>query len=180
MMSLSSRFISAGAVLALLTPLIAYDRSEQAYQIPAVTLVDQAGHAVRLDELLNGREPVVMQFIFSTCATICPIMSATLQSARKDLEGARLISISIDPEHDTPARLAGYAARFHAGNRWSFLTGNPVDIASVERAFEAAVANKMSHRPLTFLRARGGRSWVRLEGLSTAAELVAEYRRATR
>jgi protein SCO1/2 len=180
MMSLSSRFISAAAALALLPAAIAYDRSEHLYAIPKVTLTDQAGRAVRLDELLNLREPVVLQFIFTTCTTICPILSATLHTASKELKGARLVSITIDPEHDTPARLAAYADQIGASSRWTFLTGSAEDIAAVQRAFDADVATKMSHLPLTLLRGHAARSWVRLDGLSTAAELVAEYRRATR
>jgi protein SCO1/2 len=179
-MSPSSRFISTFAAAALLPGLFGYDRSEHAYAVPAVTLTDQQGRSVRLDALLNQPEPVVVQFIFTTCSTVCPIMTATLRAARKQLDSARLVSISIDPEHDTPSRLADYARRFDAGSRWTFLTGAAGDIATVQRAFAADSPTKMTHRPLTFLRAAGRRSWIRLDGPSSAAELVAEYRRAAR
>jgi hypothetical protein len=73
--------------------------------------------------------------------------------------------------------LRAYARRFGAGTRWSFYTGHAEDIAAVRRAFDADTANKMWHRPLTFLRPRRGASWMRCEGLMSAAELTAEYRR---
>ena len=122
---------------------------------------------------------MLLQFIFTSCATICPILSATL-SAAQDKFGpdVRMISISIDPEIDTPARLAEYAARFRGRRQWFFLTGTLEDTTAVQRAFDAADnGGKMNHRPLTFLRSARGGPWVRLEGLTSAAELVAEYRR---
>ncbi len=70
----------------------------------------------------------------------------------------RLVSITIDPEHDTPAVLAEYAERFGAPRGWSFLTGSPEDVERVLRAFDAWSGSKSSHRPITLLRRRGDRS----------------------
>lgn len=178
-MSRSFRFTSAA--LAFVAALFGYDRSEHTYDIPAVTLIDQAGRSVQADRLFGARESVVVQFIFTTCSTICPIMTATLVAARKDqaVAATRFVSITIDPEHDTPPRLAAYASRFHADDRWLFLTGSAPDIAALLRAFDADPANgKMSHRPLTFLRPASARSWIRLDGLSSATDLIAEFRAA--
>jgi len=182
-MSRYSRSTKAISLVLLLLPcLTAYDRSTHVYEVPAVTLTDQAGHPVRLEALLNTRDPIVLQFIFTTCSTVCPIMTATLSAAAPQLTGAHFISISIDPENDTPAGLAAYASRFHAPSSWTFLTGQAADIVAVQRAFDAEPSTIMTHRPLTFLRAPGAapNQWVRLDGLSTAADLVAEYRRAIR
>lgn len=147
------------------------------YAIPDVTLVDQDGAAFRLAAELGRPGPVVLQFIFTTCATVCPALSGTLAAAQGGLPGVRLLSISIDPEEDTPARLAEYARRFGAGPRWRLLTGRLEDVVAVERAFGAYRGNKMRHEPLTFVRAAAGRPWVRLEGLLTGGELAAEVRR---
>jgi protein SCO1/2 len=95
-------------------------------------------------------------------------MSSTFSAAQSklgaDLARVRMISISIDPEHDTPERLRQYARKFKAGPQWLFLTGKTEDIASVQKAFEAYRGNKMRHEPLTFLRAESSESWVRLDG----------------
>ncbi len=133
--------------------------------------------------LLTASEPVLLQFIFTTCTTICPVLSASFASSQDALQAVgqdfRLVSISIDPEHDTPPVLRDYAARFHAAPNWHFLTGAKDDVERVQKAFEAWYPgnNKMYHRPYTYLRAHKCAPWVRIEGLLSTAKLVAEYRR---
>jgi len=155
-----------------------YTRSAAAYQPPDVTLVDQAGARVRLADELAAGGPVLLQFIFTTCSTICPVLSGTFAAVQETLPRVRLVSISIDPDVDTPARLAEYARRFEAGPRWRLLSGRQEDVIAVERAFDAYRGNKMRHEPLTFIHAGPGRGWLRLQGLLSAAELEAEVRRA--
>ncbi len=157
-----------------------YARSAAEYRLPDVTLVDQAGAPVRLGEALAGAGPVLLQFIFTSCSTICPVMSGTFAAVQEKLPDVRLVSISIDPEVDTPARLAEYARRFGAGPRWRLLGGRLDDVIAVERAFDAYRGNKMRHEPLTFVHAGPGRPWLRLEGFASVAELAAEVRLAGR
>jgi protein SCO1/2 len=160
-----------------------FTRAVASYEPPDVTLVDMNGRRVPLTTALNYEGPVFLQFIFTTCPTICPVMSGTLSAAQErlgaDLARVRMISISIDPDEDTPERLREYARRFKAGRQWFFLTGDLDDIIAVQKAFDAYRGNKMRHEPLTFLRAAPGKTWVRLDGLMSAAQLVAEYRRLT-
>jgi cytochrome oxidase Cu insertion factor (SCO1/SenC/PrrC family) len=158
-----------------------YARTVARYTPPDVTLTDATGARVRLADALDPPGPVVLQFIFTTCPSICPVMTATLAATRVELgpdrSQARMVSISIDPEFDTPARLRDYARRFNAGPNWRFLTGSRDDVAAVQKAFGAYRPNKMQHEPLTFLRAAPGAPWVRLAGSITPAELAAEVRR---
>ncbi len=158
-----------------------YVRSERTYAVPDVTLVDEGARPVRLREALAGDEPVMLNFIFTTCTAICPVMSRIFARVPQELgAGAgrmRFVSISIDPEQDTPKRLHEYAARFGAGPRWRFLTGSVADVEAVERAFDAFRGDKMNHEPLTLLRPAPGRPWVRLDGFASAAELAREYER---
>jgi protein SCO1/2 len=162
-----------------------YQRSTARYSLPAATLVDATSGPVDLRAFLDRPEPVLLQFIFTTCTTICPVLSATFAAAQDDLEALgrpfTLVSISIDPEHDTPAVLRDYAKRFEAGDDWHFLTGTQDTVTRVQKAFDAWYPgnNKMYHRPYTYLRAAPGQPWVRLDGMVSAAELVAEYRRLT-
>jgi protein SCO1/2 len=88
-----------------------------------------------------------------------------------------MVSISIDPDHDTPARLKAYAEKFQAGADWQFLTGTRADTLAVQRAFDAYRGSKMNHAPLTLLRASSGSPWVRLDGFASASELVAEVKK---
>src|ERR1700687_613046 len=153
-----------------------YRRSGGSYDVPDVILEDQHGAPVALRTVLGADGPVLLQFIFTTCSTICPVLSATL-SAAQELDHVRLISITIDPENDTPERIGEYARRFQAGGRWVFLTGKLQDVATVQRAFDAWRVNKMRHSPLTFLRASAAGPWVRLDGFPSVADLLREYRR---
>ena len=149
--------------------------------MPDVTLVDAGARPVRLREALAADEPVMLNFIFTTCTAICPVMSRIFarvpQELGREAARVRLISISIDPEQDTPKQLRAYAERFGAGPRWQFLTGSAADIEAVERAFDAYRGDKMNHEPLTLLRPSPGRPWVRLDGFASPAELAREYER---
>ena len=158
-----------------------FTRTVETYGPPDVTLTDMNGSKVRLASALGHEGPVMLQFIFTTCPTICPVMSGTFAAARgkfgAELKKVRMISITIDPEHDTPERLRNYARKFRAGEQWLFLTGGADDILAVQKSFDAYRGSKMRHEPLTFLRASPGSQWVRLDGLMSATQLFAEYKR---
>lgn len=157
-----------------------YQRTSAAYSIPDVNLVDVDGTPVSLRAGLGGDEPVMLNFIFTSCTAICPVMSATFRQVQEGLgderSKVRMVSISIDPENDTPARLKEYAARFQAGSQWRMLTGSLADSIAVQRAFDAFRGDKMNHEPVTFLRAGGpDQPWVRLDGLASASDIIDEY-----
>jgi protein SCO1/2 len=160
-----------------------FTRTSASYDVPDVTLTDMNGARVNLTSALAYDGPVFLQFIFTTCPTICPVMSSTLSSAQEklgtDAARVRMVSISIDPEQDTPERLREYARKFKAGPQWMFLTGDLENIVAVQKSFDAYRGNKMRHEPLTFMRAAPGKPWLRLDGLLSAAQLVEEYRRLT-
>lgn len=155
-------------------------RSEHCYELPDLSLVNADGEQVSLQAVLDAPQPVMLNFIFTTCTTICPVQSAAFRQVQQQLgaerDQVRMISITIDPEHDTPRRLQAYAERFEAGPQWQFLTGNLADIVVVQKAFNAYRGNKMSHEPLTLLRASPDASWVRLDGMASASDIVREYR----
>lgn len=157
-----------------------YTRSEVRYEVPDVSLVDVEGRTTSLRSELAAGTPVMLNFVFTTCTTICPAMSAIFADVQQQLEpdeGAlRLVSISIDPEQDTPAKLKAYAGRFHAGAGWHLLTGKSADVIAAARAFGAWRGDKTNHTPATYLRAATGNTWVRVDGFASAAELVREYR----
>lgn len=153
------------------------------YRAPDVVLRDRDGKEVRLLEVLEPGEGVVLlDFVFTTCSTICPVMTATfstLQGGLADLgRPVRLVSISIDPQFDTPEVLRGYAERVGARPGWTFLTGTPDDVDAVVRAFDCLSRSKMGHRPFTYVAIGGTPGWTRYEGLAGAAPLEAAVRAA--
>lgn len=97
--------------------------------LPPFALTDQAGRAFGTRELAG--KVWVADFVFTACQEACPLLSQRMQELGRRTKHLgpdfHLVSISVDPERDTPARLAEYAARYGANPiRWSFLTG-PVD-----------------------------------------------------
>jgi protein SCO1/2 len=158
-----------------------YARTMETYTVPDVTLLDQDGREVALAATLAGAQPVALNFVFTTCTTICPVMSATfsqLQAALgPDAKDLRLVTVSIDPEFDTPEVLRKYADRYRATPEWRLLTGDARRVGSVLRAFNAFYGSKVNHRPVTLFRAAGKEQWLRIEGLAKAADLAHEYRR---
>jgi protein SCO1/2 len=154
-------------------------RSSVSYETPAVTLVRGDGKNVSLPHELDDGRPVLLNFIFTTCSSTCPLTSRTLEEFQRKLgpEAARLhvMSISIDPEQDTPARLTEYARKFHAGPQWQYYTGTVAASLTAQRAFDVYRGDKMSHTPVTLMRAAPGKSWLRIEGFVTPDELVDDY-----
>lgn len=153
-------------------------RSVSDYAIPNVTLVREDGKRVELAAELDDGRPLVMNFIYTSCTTICPMNSQVFEQFQDDLGdvggSVHLVSISIDPEQDTPARLRAYAAQFHAGKGWNHYSGTVAASIAVQRAFNAYRGDKMSHVPLTLVRAAPGKPWVRFDGFARADDLMAE------
>lgn len=159
-----------------------YTRNVKDYALPDVVLTDADNKPVRLRELLASNEPVMVNFIFTTCSTVCPVMAKVFSEVPGALgagaQRLRMVSISIDPENDTPLQLKAYAKSMHAWPRWKFLTGTVQDIEAVQRAFDTYHADKMAHEPLTLLRPWPSARWTRLEGFLSAPQLAQEYRQA--
>jgi protein SCO1/2 len=159
----------------------AWQRTTARYRVPDVGLVRADGARVHLRHEIDDGKPVILNFVFTSCAAICPVMSATFAQLQRWLAAdpgqVHLVSISIDPEEDTPERLRDYAHSLHAGPHWSFYTGTLEASIVAQRAFDAYRGDKMNHVPVTFLRAAPDQPWVRLEGFATAEAIVAEYRR---
>ena len=178
--TVTAALVCVGAMLLTAAAAATVSRSTVTYETPAVTLVREDGKSVSLPHELDDGRPVLLNFIFTTCSSICPLTSRTLEEFQHKLgsEAARvhLMSISIDPEQDTPARLSEYARKFHAGPEWQYYTGTVVASLAAQRAFDVYRGEKMSHTPVTLMRAAPGEPWLRIEGFVTPEELLDDYR----
>ena len=158
-----------------------YTRTVQNYRLPDVTLTDMNNEQVSLRKELDFDGPIMVNFIFTTCTTICPVMTATFSQVQdmlgEEKNNVRMVSISIDPEQDTPEKLRAYARKFDAGESWHFLTGNLDDIVISLKAMDAYRGDKMNHAPATLMRKSATAPWVRLEGLTSAQDLISEYQK---
>jgi len=151
--------------------------AEPAISIPDVTLVNQDGAPVKLYSDLVAKNVVVVNFMFTTCTTICPPMGAAfgrLQRvlSERGLNGVRLISISVDPLNDTPEKLKAWAAQFDAGPHWTLLTGAKPDVVKALRAFSAYTPDKLAHSSLAMIGNAAKGEWIRANVLSSPEKLA--------
>jgi len=153
---------------------------ELKYQVPAVTMLDQRGRKVAFDKVLDDGRPVILNFIFTSCTTICPVMTQIFVQIQAklatELDKLHMVSISIDPEHDTPARLLAYTKEHRAGAQWDFYTGSSEASIAVQKAFGAYRGDKMNHEAVTLLRGPRGKTWVRFDGFASPDVIVGAYR----
>jgi protein SCO1/2 len=137
--------VAAIAVFCMTTTVMAAPASSPwgANYFPNVALTTQDGKTVHLwDDLLKDKK-VIINFIYTDCSASCPLETAKLVQVQKILaprmgKDIFFYSITLDPKHDTPAVLKAYAAKFHAGPGWLFLTGKKEDIELVRKKFGLA------------------------------------------
>jgi cytochrome oxidase Cu insertion factor (SCO1/SenC/PrrC family) len=145
--------------------------------IPDVELLDQDGRSVRFyTDLVKGKT-VAVNFVFTTCTTICPPLGATFARLQKELgaragRDVRLVSISVDPATDTPERLKAWGAKFHAGEGWTLVTGRKPLVDELLRALGASVASPADHTPTVLIGNEATGQWTRAYGLAGPAVLI--------
>ena len=159
-----------------------YKRTVHNYVVPDVTLMNQDGKKVNFKAFVKQGKVVMMDFIFGTCTTICPVLSASFVNFQNRLGPeagkVQLISVSIDPEHDSPKVLKDYLKKFRAKPGWDFFTGSKENVERVSTAFDAYTGDKMAHYPLTFVYSPVQDRWFRVDGLVATSELMTEYQKA--
>jgi protein SCO1/2 len=129
--------VSSGPAAFVSAEPVVYD-----FAIPDFSMVDQKGRKVSRADLTG--KVLVVDFIFTTCPTVCPRLTERMSGVDKSLAGesdVRMVSITVDPENDSPEKLAAYGARYGADpERWLFLTGEPDHVRdTVIRGFKMAV-----------------------------------------
>jgi protein SCO1/2 len=153
--------------------------SSVSYSVPPITLVRADERPIDLKHELDDGRAVVLTFIYTTCTSICPVITQTLEQLQSKLgpqmKQVHLVSISIDPENDTPARLRDYAVKFGAGPQWQYYTGTVKASIAAQKAFNVYRQDKMNHNPVVLLRAAPGKPWLRIDGFATADELLHSY-----
>jgi len=158
-----------------------FNRREADYKIPEIILLRQDGSQAQFPAELDDGRPVLLTFIFTSCTTVCPVINGVFarvqQKLGKEHERVHMLSISIDPDYDTPSHLNDYAKTLKAGPQWQFYTGTPEASIAMQKAFDAYRGDKMKHIPVFLLRAAPGKKWVRLDGLVNPNEVVREYRK---
>ncbi len=140
-------------------------------------LQDQTGKRVRFKSDVIADRLVAISFTYTTCTTICPILDSILVNLQKKL-GARLgkevilITVSIDPVTDTPARLLAYAKKLKTQPGWSFLTGRKEDMDKVLVGLDMYAADILNHPPSILIGDGRTGVWKRYYGFPSADKLL--------
>lgn len=151
--------------------------SKPALDLPDVELVDQNGNPVRFySDLVQGKL-VLMNAIYTTCSGTCPMQTSIFAGVQRRLEkrGAdhvQMISISLDPAHDTPERMKKFAETYGAKEGWAFLTGEPSRVRRVLEAMDLYTANPEEHTPIASVGNERSGVWMKVINLTSPDELV--------
>jgi protein SCO1/2 len=173
---------AAAAILLLTTlpPLAARAQPDAAAgkYFQGLTLVDQDGRAVDLYEDVMKDRVVVINSFFTACKGSCPVMAGTFTSLQKRFAGEagkalRLISISADPENDTPQKLKAYAARVGAKEGWTFLTGSRAQVDAALSKLGQYAARPDAHANVVIVGNLRTGLWKKAMGLARSAEVAA-------
>jgi protein SCO1/2 len=142
-----------------------------------VELVNQDGQKLRFySDVLKGKT-IILNAFFTTCTSVCPPMNRNLeklQTALGDRVGKDvfIVSISVDPVTDTPARLKAYAQQFHAGPGWMFLTGKKENVDWALYKVGQYVEDKQDHTTIFIIGNEATGLWKKAFGLAKADELL--------
>ena len=141
--------------------------------IPDVKVITQDGRTVDFySDLVKGKV-VAVNFVFTSCSTVCPAMGAIFGKLQEQRADAHLVSVSIDPEVDTPAKLKTWSAKFGARPGWTLVTGKKDDITRLLKALNAYSPDYVNHQPVTLLGNDATGTWKRSYGFTSAAKLAA-------
>jgi protein SCO1/2 len=168
------RLLCAGAPLAWLGPVRALGW-RPAPDVGAARLVDQDGRTRPLADLLQTPRPVAVSFFYTGCATVCPPQTALLMAsgqqwrARPALRGLLMLSISVDPLNDGPAKLRAYGQRhglpLGESQGWLLLSGEAREVRRALAAFEVP-ERADAHPSLLWLGDPARGRWTRTSALN--------------
>ena len=151
-------------------------------RFPETNVVDQDGRRLAFYKDLVKGHTVAINFIFTTCSTICPMLAANFHKVQQEMgennASIRLISVSVDPTNDTPELLKRFATQYHAGPNWTLVTGEKGAIDGLLNALGVPVRNKVEHTPAVLVGNDAAGYWQRVDGLSSSSVISNAIRAA--
>jgi protein SCO1/2 len=142
-----------------------------------VELTNQDGQKLRFYSDVLKDKVVIINTFFTTCTSVCPPMNRNLEKIQDALgdrlgKDAFLVSISVDPEMDTPLRLKDYARRFHARPGWLFLTGKKENVDWALYKLGQYVETRDDHSTIIIIGNEPKGLWKKAFGLAKPEELM--------
>lgn len=149
----------------------------QPVSLPDVWATKHDGARVRLRDVFTGRRTAV-QFIFVDCKTACPLLGSLFRKVDRSLgeSDSQLVSITVNPQADTPTRLAEWRRSFAASPRWTALRIAPEDLPGVLRAFGEQSGPPTGHTLQVFLVDQQARFVARTTEMPSAAAIASDLR----
>lgn len=154
-------------------------QSSATVELLDMKLLDQDGKSVQFKTDVIGEHIVVMNFIYTTCTTQCPLNSQILSHVQKNLskqerEQVQLISLSVDPGTDTPQRLKDYADKIGAGPGWTWLTGYRPEVNKLLNALGVYTPEFKTHPSVVLVGDSKTGNWTRFYGTPGPDQLLAK------
>jgi protein SCO1/2 len=147
-------------------------------KISDTNLLDKDGHRVRLLSDVVSDKVVVVSFIYTSCTDVCPMVTHTLSQLQDQLVGllesqVRLVSLTVDPARDTPAKLKAYSALYGARTGWQWLTGAASDVTEALKGFGVYSANFEQHAGVILVGDGRSGKWTRVYETEDVQRLLA-------
>ena len=154
------------------------------FKLSETPLLDQHGRTLKFKSEALGERIAVIGFVYTTCTTVCPVVSAVMAQVQDKL-GARLgrdvalVTVTVDPVRDTPARMKEYGAKLGSGAGWTWLTGPKPQVDEVLKVFGAYTPNFTEHPALVLVGDAKSGKWLRFYGFPTPEQLMAAVNELT-
>lgn len=147
-------------------------------KLPDTLLTDQHGRTARLKSDFVGDRLVLVNFVYTTCTTVCPVQSALFADLQQRLgdrlgRDVALLSVTVDPVRDTPLRLKEFAAQYQAGPGWSFLGGSKQAVDEALTAFDVYTPNFVDHPAVVLVGDPRTGEWTRYFGFPSSDQIMA-------
>jgi protein SCO1 len=163
-------FIFAGSLYAQDEP------APVALPVPDIKVINQDGRHVRFNsQVVDGRIAIVTGF-FTNCSSMCPFTQEKLAQVAK-LLGPRMgkdvviVSVSVDAENDTPARMKDWAEKFHIGRGWTLLSGNRAEVDTLLKSLGLFVELRQRHQSALMI-GSAATGWVRISSWTPSEKLA--------
>ncbi len=146
--------------------------------VPEV-LQSQTGQHLNLSDDIGKDRILVMNFVYTTCTTVCPVTSAVFEQLQSQLQmqdrlgsEVTLVSVTVDPVRDTPQKLKEYASRFHAGKDWLWLTGEKRRVDRVLEGLGAYTSDFRDHPAMVLVGDPSSNHWMRFFGFPSPERIL--------
>ena len=145
-------------------------------RLPDIQVTTHEGRQTTLPQLTAGRE-VAMQFIFTSCLTICPLLGNQFHQVQRALESRRLmspllLSVSVDPRNDNSRRLRAFLNKYQAGPNWVAVRAEQPHLDNLLRAMDEEPGSPALHSPQVIIFNRAGSCVERLRELATPERVL--------